>query len=86
MLNPLGRNVLVRMKARKSESEGGIAIPERSQSVEVWGDVRAVGGDCEQVKVGDVIYVTATQGTHYVDEGEDLIVIDERQVYCVKEE
>jgi co-chaperonin GroES (HSP10) len=81
-LQPLNNNALIALDSRKETSNGGIYIPEVAQRAETWGTVRAVGDKCEELAHGDRVYVAPHLGTHYIDNGEDFIVIPESKVVC----
>lgn len=77
----IGNKIQVRLKNRDEVSKGGIAIPERAQRVEEWGEVVSAGPDCKDLKVGDLVFIGPTQGTHYRDRsGTDYIIVEESKV------
>lgn len=79
-LTPLNDLVLVRMNDRKAQSDGGIAIPQISQTTETWGEVFRVGNTCEAVEEGDLVYVPSHLGTHVVLDGIDYVLIQEGKI------
>ena len=83
-MKPIKKNVLVKLDSRKEVSEGGIVIPERSMRAEEWGEVVGVGSECVDISVGDRVYVSPTQGTHYIKDGDDMIVILETKVLAIE--
>lgn len=76
-LRPIKKNILVRLDARETVSEGGIHIPSKAQRAEEWGEVVRTGELCQHISVGDRVLVKSTQGTHYRHEGTDMIVVNE---------
>ncbi|MFZ9885852.1 MAG: hypothetical protein ACO3ON_10445 [Ilumatobacteraceae bacterium] len=84
-LTPINDLVLVRMDDRKSQSDGGIAIPQRAQQTETWGTVASVGPTCEMVSDGDSVYVPSHLGTHIVLLGIDYILIQESKLLAKRE-
>lgn len=82
MIQPIKSNLLVRLKTREEISKGGIHIPEAAQQAEEWGVVEAVGKQVENIAVDDVVFIRATQGTHYQSGGHDYIIIDEPRILC----
>lgn len=84
-LLPINDLVLVQMDNRKTESDGGIAIPEFSQTTETWGQVARAGNSCERVSEGDEVYVPSHLGTHIVLEGIDYVLIEESKILAKRE-
>jgi co-chaperonin GroES (HSP10) len=84
-LTPINDLVLVQMDNRKTESDGGIAIPEFSQTTETWGQVARVGNSCERVIEGDEVYVPSHLGTHIVLQGADYVLIQESKILAKRE-
>tara|TARA_R110002110_G_scaffold197559_1_gene407696 strand:+ start:324 stop:587 length:264 start_codon:yes stop_codon:yes gene_type:complete len=83
MIKPIGNKLVIRLKAREETSKGGIHIPQGSQHAEEWGVVVAKGdGVTQPIEVDDVIYISATQGTHYKSGGEDFIIIEDDRIQC----
>lgn len=83
-LTPINDLVLVRMDNRKAESDGGIAIPEFSQTTETWGEVARVGNTCERLREGDSVYVPSHLGTHIVLDGIDYVLIQESKILATR--
>jgi co-chaperonin GroES (HSP10) len=97
---PINSNLLIRLDSRKAVSDGGIHLPQVSQRAEQWGEVVAVpakriagkGEDKELVpfrftspiKKGDRVLVLPTQGTHYILNGEDMIILNEERVLAME--
>tara|TARA_R110002153_G_scaffold84197_2_gene211013 strand:+ start:5873 stop:6130 length:258 start_codon:yes stop_codon:yes gene_type:complete len=84
MLQPIQNRVLVLLDRAKEESKGGIFIPKKSQETEKWGEVIAVGKDVEQVAVGEVVYITPTQGTLYNEGGRSHVIVQDTSILCKK--
>jgi len=68
------------MDGRKKESEGGIALPEVSQTTETWGEVTSAGPETKHLQVGDRVYVSPHVGTHTILAGVDYILVREGEV------
>jgi co-chaperonin GroES (HSP10) len=73
------------MDDRKTETAGGIALPQISQTTETWGTVQKAGHTCEMVSDGDSVYVPAHLGTHVVLQGIDYILIQESKLLAKRE-
>lgn len=82
VLNPIKNRLLVKMDSRTEVTDGGIVVPECSRVAETWGEVVAVGDECEYLHKGDRVLITKMQGTHYTAKGEDFIVIEESKIIC----
>ena len=81
----LNHRVLVLLKLRQAESRGGIIIPDIAQEAEEWGEVMAVGPDCEHTVQGDEVLVLRHLGTHFVEGNRDYIIIDEEKILAKKD-
>jgi len=81
---PMADHVMVALHGRKAESEGGIAIPEISRRAEEWGVVIAAGDKVEFLSPGHEVYVSRLQGTHYIENGVEIILIREPEVKCTR--
>lgn len=79
-LKPLGDNVLVDLDPKEEISKGGIHIPKQAQDESVWGITRAVGGEVEDVKEGDKVFVPSHVGTSLVIEGTKHVILRESQI------
>lgn len=91
-LRPLDDRIVVRQEEAKTETDGGIVLPDEAQQRQRRGTVLAVGpgrilqdGSRAQVSVdsGDEI-IFSEYGGSYVDvDGEELIIIQEMDVMAV---
>ena len=82
MLRPINDNILVRLRKPDEVSNGGIHIPDCAQEAEEWGVVQSVGSKVAEVAPDEIVFIKATQGTHYRQGGEDFILIAEHRVLC----
>lgn len=73
MLNPIGRNIVIKPDAKEEQTKGGIFIPNPSQHNHKNGTVLAIGNLVEEVKAGDK--VKYENGGNEVD-GELLISVE----------
>ena len=83
-MKPLKTNVLIRLDDRTEVSKGGIHIPDVSRRAEEWGTVVAVGDQCKDLSEGDRVLVLRTQGTHYVQNKVDMIILAEQKVLAIE--
>ena len=86
---PLHDRVLVRRVEAEEKTKGGIIIPDTAKEKPQEGEVVAVGGGTRaedgkvtplDVKAGDRILFGKWSGTEVVLEGEDLIIMKERDI------
>jgi chaperonin GroES len=88
-LRPLYDQILVRRTEPKSETEGGLIIPETAKLKSRHGAVLAVGsgrvlpnGQLRpiDVKVGDVVYFRGVNGHEIELDGEKLVLLKEGEI------
>jgi chaperonin GroES len=91
-LRPLRDKVVVKPSEGEEKSAGGIFLPDTAKKKPQEGKVIAVGSGRVQddgsikalsVKVGDVVIYSKYGGTEVTIEGEDLVLLDEDQIYAV---
>jgi len=82
----IGNKLQIALRQRDQVSKGGIVIPERAQRIEEWGEVVSAGPECKELKEGDLVFVTPTQGTHYRSSGIDYILVEENKITAKIEE
>ena len=94
MLRPLGANVVVKADAVEEKTKSGIFIPDTaSKEKPMQGTVLAVGngaiGDGKRVpvdvKVGDSVVFAKYCGTQVKYNGEELLILAERDILAVVE-
>jgi chaperonin GroES len=94
-LKPLEDRIVVRPKEAEETTVSGIVIPDTAKEKPQQGDVLAVGPGrrSEQtgevipldVKVGDVVVYSKYGGTEITVDGEDLLILNGRDVLAVVE-
>ncbi len=91
-LRPLRDKVVVKPSEGEEKSAGGIFLPDTAKKKPQEGKVIAGGSGRVQddgrikplsVKVGDVVIYSKYGGTEVTIEGEDLVLLDEDQIYAV---
>ena len=82
-MKPIKDNLLVQLDDRETISKGGIHIPSTSQTAGEWGTVIAAGDQCRDLSEGDRVLVLKTQGTHYIQEGKDMVLLQEKKVLAI---
>jgi len=93
-LRPLRDKVVVKPSEGEDKSAGGIFIPDTAKKKPQEGKVIAVGtgriledGTVRPVavKVGDTVIYSKYGGTEVTIEGEELVLLDEDQLFAVLE-
>ena len=92
---PLHDRIVVRRIAAEEKTAGGIIIPDTVKEKPSQGEVIAVGpGGRDEagklipidIRVGDRVLFGKWSGTEVVIDGEDLLIMKERDVFGVVEE
>lgn len=93
-LRPLATKVVVVPSAEEEKTAGGILLPDAAKKKPQEGRVIAVGSGrtlddgsvvALSVKVDDVVVYSKYGGTEVSLEGKDYIILDEEQIYAIKE-
>ena len=93
-LRPLRDKVVVKTSEGVEKSAGGIFLPDTAKKKPQEGKIIAVGSGRVQddgeikplsVKVGDTVIYSKYGGTEVTIDGEDLVLLDEDQIYAVVE-
>ncbi len=91
-LRPLRDKVVVKPSEGEEKSAGGIFLPDTAKKKPQEGKVIAVGtgrlledGTVRElaVQVGDTVIYSKYGGTEVKLEGEDLVLLDEDQIYAI---
>ncbi|MDQ4148952.1 MAG: co-chaperone GroES [Actinomycetota bacterium] len=90
-LTPLGDRVLVRVEEREESLPSGLVIPDTAKEKPQEGVVLAVGPGAYHegnrvpldVKTGDRVIFSKYGGTEVKFEGEDLLILSERDILAV---
>lgn len=94
MIKPIGDKVVVQAVDAAETSAGGIFLPDAAKKRPQEGKVIAVGpgrvldsGKRAQmnVKAGDTVIYAKYGGNEVTVEGEDYVILDQDQIYAVKE-
>lgn len=82
MFRPLGNKVLVKLEEIKSQSNGGIIIPEeyRTRDKMTKGMVIEIGKDCVDVKQGDFVMLSKHKGSDITINKEPHTLISEADI------
>ena len=94
MIRPIGDKVVVQTTEADEKSAGGIVLPDTAKKRPQEGKVVAVGpgrvldsGERApmSLKVGDIVIYAKYGGNEVTVDGEDFIILDQEQIYAVKE-
>jgi chaperonin GroES len=95
-LKPLGDRVIVKASAAEEQTKSGLFIPETAKEKPQKGTVIAVGDgrwdeDGEKrvpldVKAGDVVIYGKYGGTEIKVDGEELLILSDRDIYAIVED
>jgi chaperonin GroES len=93
-LRPLATKVVVEPEEEEEMTAGGIVLPDAARKKPQQGKVIAIGSgrtlDDGQVvplsvKVGDTVVYAKYGGNEVTLEGKDFVILDEDQIYAIKE-
>jgi len=93
-LRPLATKIVVVPSDAEEKTAGGIVLPDAAKTKPTEGKVVAVGKGRTlddgkvvplAVKVGDVVVYSKYGGTEVQLEGKDYVILDEDQVYAIRE-
>ncbi|MDE2126861.1 MAG: co-chaperone GroES [Armatimonadetes bacterium] len=93
-LRPLRDKVVVKPSEEEDKTSGGIFLPDSAKKKPQEGKVVAVGtgrvlddGKVKKISVkkGDTVIYSKYGGTEITVEGEDLVLLDEDQIFAIVE-
>ena len=82
MIKPLGDRVVIEPSMQQERTESGIILPDTAQEKPQEGKVLAVG-DCKTIKKGNLVIYPKYSGTEINHEGQDLLIMSEKEVLAV---
>lgn len=94
-LRPLGDRVVIRVLEQEERTRGGIVLPDTAKEKPQQGEVVAVGSGAVmengerrplEVKEGDRVLFSKYAGTEIKIEGEEIMVLSERDILAVVED
>jgi chaperonin GroES len=94
VIKPIGDKVVVQAVEAAETSTGGILLPDTAKKRPQEGKVIAVGAGRVlengqrapmSVKVGETVIYAKYGGNEVTVEGEDYVILDQDQIYAVKE-
>lgn len=93
-IRPLRDKVVVKPSEGEEKTAGGILLPDSAKKKPQEGSVVAVGSGrllddgtvkALAVKVGDTVIYSKYGGTEVTLEGQDYVILDEDQIFAIKE-
>jgi chaperonin GroES len=93
-LRPLGDRVVVRTSAREEMTKSGIVIPDTAKEKPQEGTILAAGPgrvlddgkrEVMDVKAGDKVLYAKYAGTEFKLEGEDLLIVSQKDILAIVE-
>ncbi|MCR5034234.1 MAG: co-chaperone GroES [Clostridia bacterium] len=88
-IKPLGTKVVIKEVASEETTASGIVLPGSAQEKPQMAEVLAVGPGTEDVKmelaVGDKVIFSKYAGTEVKFNGEEVIIMDQRDILAVVE-
>lgn len=80
---PLGNRVLVERKEDAQTTASGIIIPDNAKEKPSQGTIVAVGGDVEEISVGDSVVFGKYSGNELRLDGTDYLVMDADDIFGI---
>ena len=93
-LKPLGDRIVVKVLTQEEKTKGGIVIPDTAKEKPQEGEVLAIGSGRVlengqklplEVKKGDKILFSKYGGAEVKIEGEELLILSERDILAILE-
>lgn len=93
-IRPLGDRVVLKRVASEQKTAGGVLLPDSAQEKPLQGEVVAVGNgkilengqrNHMEVSVGQKVLFGKYSGTEIKIDGEELIILDQREILGVYE-
>ena len=89
MLKPLADRVVIKMKESEETTKSGIILSGSNKEKPQFAEVIEVGPGTEEVKMEvkkkDIVVVSKYAGTEVKYEGEDLIIVSQKDILAVIE-
>lgn len=79
-IKPLGDRVVAVHEEAKTQTASGIYLPDNAKEKPVVAEVKAVGGDVKNVKVGDRIVYKEYSTTDLKIDGTEYLVVREEDI------
>ncbi|APW64894.1 MAG: co-chaperone GroES [Poseidonibacter sp.] len=80
---PLGKRVLVQRTEVESKTASGIILVDSAKEKPNTAEVKAIGGEITEIKVGDTIVFEQFRGTEFTLDGVDYLVLEQENIIGV---
>ncbi len=93
-LRPLGDRVVVKPTAREEMTKSGIVLPDTAKEKPQEGEILAAGPgriledgkrEAMDVKVGDKVLYAKYAGTEFKVDGDDLLIVSQKDILAIVE-
>ena len=94
-LRPLGDRVVIQPTAREEMTKSGIVLPDTAKEKPQEGKILSAGPgkiledgtrEAMDVKVGDKVLYAKYAGTEFKVEGEDLLIVSQKDILAIVED
>ena len=94
-LRPLGDRVVIQPTAREEMTKSGIVLPDTAKEKPQEGTILSAGPgkiledgtrEAMDVKVGDKVLYAKYAGTEFKVEGEDLLIVSQKDILAIVED
>ena len=86
IIKPLGTKVLIKMLEGEAKTKSGIILSTKKEDKPQMAQVISVGREVEQVKENEKIIVSRYIGTQVKIDGEEYIILQEKEILAKWEE
>jgi len=80
---PLGNRVLVERVEDSQTTASGIIIPDNAKEKPSQGKIVAIGGDVEEISVGDTVVFGKYSGNDITLEGSEYLIMDADDIFGI---
>jgi chaperonin GroES len=80
---PLGNRVLVERVEDSQTTASGIIIPDNAKEKPSQGKIVAIGGDVEEISVGDTVVFGKYSGNDITLDGSEFLIMDADDIFGI---
>ena len=82
-IKPLGTRVLVEQVKAETKTASGLIIPDSAMEKPLQATVLAIGGEVDQIKVGERVIYGKFIGTELNLDGKDYLMLEQAEILAV---
>ena len=82
-IKPLGTRVLVEQVKAETKTASGLIIPDSAMEKPLQATVLAIGGEVDQIKVGETVIYGKFIGTELNLDGKDYLMLEQAEILAV---